>query len=129
MRRQPRRGGVDESDAALQVQPENAIAGRAQQQLVAPVHADQLFFSALSTGDVRTHRHVAQHCLLLVDRGDAERQPVTMAVLVRAERLNREMLFPREPGPKLLAVLGILQRPEQDRCGRLAHRVVQGVPA
>src|ERR1043166_2096830 len=90
-----RRGGVGESDAALEVQSDDAFCGGVQKHLVAAIGAGRLLFGTAADRDVRAQAEKVHEVFAGIEDGSQRKlQPVAMAVFVGAQDLKGKR-FPR----------------------------------
>src|SRR5258708_32783269 len=93
---EPAGSRVDESDAAMEIEPENAFTHRVKQQFVAPVDPAYLLFGALARRHVRAHANEV-HQLFLAGQngGEREAEPIAVALFVRAGHFDTEVALGR----------------------------------
>src|SRR5258706_75085 len=89
------RGGIRESDAALEIKADDAFRGGVEEHLITAIGAGSFLFSAPAHSDINAQAEkVNQVFAGIEDRRQSKRQPVAMAVLVSTQDFEGEG-FPR----------------------------------
>jgi hypothetical protein len=88
---EPGRRAVDEGDRSLDVDAEDAVARRVEQQLAAASDAGHFVLGPFARRDVQADADEPGQLLLLIEhRRHVQRKPVAMALPMGAEHLDRE---------------------------------------